>query len=207
MKEYHKINSIFKRDEKGKMLFGQYSCPEFQYLESCLWTFTEKVDGTNIRIRWQDRGISFGGKTDVAQIPAPLATLLAHQFLPLIDTFTAVFGDTSACLYGEGYGAKIQKGGHQYRPTQSFVLFDVQVETWWLLREDIEDIGQKFSVDIVPIIGQGSLLDMIDMVRNGFSSYWGDFLAEGIVARPFVELHTRRGDRVITKLKCKDFPL
>ena len=43
------------------------------------------------------------------------------------------------------------------------------------------------------------------MTRKGFSSQWGDFIAEGIVARPKVEMKTRRGDRIITKIKYRDF--
>jgi len=35
-------------------------------------------------------------------------------------------------------------------------------------------------------------------------SQWGDFIPEGVVARPRVELRTRRGARVIVKLKQKD---
>mgnify|MGYP001604261791 FL=1 len=52
MIEYHKINSLYKRDPRGKMLFGDYSCPEFEYLQNNEWSFQEKIDGTNIRVRW-----------------------------------------------------------------------------------------------------------------------------------------------------------
>ena len=34
---------------------------------------------------------------------------------------------------------------------------------------------------------------------------WGDFTAEGLVARPKTELFGRDGKRVITKIKYKDF--
>ena len=46
---------------------------------------------------------------------------------------------------------------------------------------------------------------MIAMARKGFDSIWGAFKAEGIVARPTVELRTRSGKRIITKIKHKDF--
>ena len=36
-------------------------------------------------------------------------------------------------------------------------------------------------------------------------STWGDFEAEGIVARPKTELMARNGSRLITKIKCRDF--
>ena len=39
----------------------------------------------------------------------------------------------------------------------------------------------------------------------GKQEYWGDFIAEGIVARPKVTLFTRKGERLITKIKHRDF--
>ena len=109
------------------------------------------------------------------------------------------------CLYGEGYGAKIQKGGGNYSAVPKFVLFDVKIGDWYLQREDVEDIAKKLGVDIVPIVGQGTLIEAIELVRKGQKSTWGDFTAEGLVLRPATELKTRRGDRIITKIKHKDF--
>lgn len=129
MSEYHKIQSIFKRDMESRhktLLEGQWTCPEFAYLASNQWTFTEKVDGTNIRVIFQNGGITFGGRTDNAQIPAQLVTRLNEKFLPLAETLKETFSD-GCVLYGEGYGAKIQKGGGNYRADQDFVLFDVRV--------------------------------------------------------------------------------
>jgi len=209
MTEYHKIQTVYKRDPETKfktLLEGDYSLPEFQYLQDNEWVFTEKVDGTNIRVMFDGKCISFGGKTDRAQIPTNLINRLNESFLDKIALFKEVFdGDaTEVCLYGEGYGAKIQSGG-KYRPDQDFVLFDIKIGHWWLQREDIEDIAKKLSIDIVPIIGLGTLVDMVNITRRGFNSLWGNFIAEGIVARPIVELKSRSGDRIITKIKHKDF--
>lgn len=207
MKEYHKIQTVFKRDPATRhktLLEGDFSLPEFQYLANNQWVYTEKVDGTNIRIMFETEKITFGGKTDDAQIPAFLVQRLNDRFLSQIEVFKTSFKD-GVCLYGEGYGAKIQKGGGNYRKDQDFVLFDVKVGEWWLQREDVVLIAQQLNIDVVPIIGQGTLYDMIEMTRKGFMSQWGNFTAEGIVARPKVELKTRRGERVITKIKYKDF--
>ena len=46
---------------------------------------------------------------------------------------------------------------------------------------------------------------MVTAASQGFKSQWGDFMAEGIVARPAQELRTRDGHRIITKIKHKDF--
>jgi hypothetical protein len=35
--EYHKIDSLFKRDTKGQFLEGQHSRPEFDALQDLSW--------------------------------------------------------------------------------------------------------------------------------------------------------------------------
>jgi hypothetical protein len=89
--------------------------------------------------------------------------------------------------------------------TLIFVLFDVKVGDWWLQRESVEDVSAKLGLDIVPIIGRGTLADFVEMGRAGFNSRWGAFAAEGLVGRPGVELKARNGNRIITKIKTKDF--
>ena len=206
--EYHKIQTVFKRDPANRnktLLEGEYSLPEFGYLANNKWVFTEKVDGTNIRVYLRDGKITFGGRTDRTQIPAPLVERLSDRFLSQAERFAEKFGGATACLYGEGYGPKIQKGGGNYRSDQDFVLFDVAVGGWWLQRADVEDVAQFFSLDIVPVVGQGSLGEMVEHARAGIKSTWGDFQAEGYVARPAVEVRTRNNRRIITKIKCRDF--
>ena len=208
MSEYHKIQTIFKRDMASKrktLMEGEWTLPEFEYLAGNAWTFTEKVDGTNIRVIFKDGAIAFGGRTEEADIPSLLAGRLNERFLPLASRLGEVFTDGAAVLYGEGYGAKIQKGGDNYRADQDFVLFDVRVGPWWLQRADVEDVAQKLGLDVVPVIGEGTLHDAVAMAKAGIRSTWGDFQAEGIVARPKVELNTRGGQRLIAKIKCRDF--
>ena len=206
MKEYHKIQTVFLRDPATNyktLLEGTYALPEFEYLKNNGWVFTEKVDGTNIRVMFDGETLTFGGKTDRASIPASLVNKLNERFLPQVDLFKEHFSE-GVCLYGEGYGAKIQSGG-KYRPDQDFVLFDILIGEWWLKREDVEGIAKIFSLGVVPILYIGTLIDILPFVKDGFSSTWGDFQAEGIVARPAVELKARDGSRIITKLKHKDF--
>jgi hypothetical protein len=205
--EYHKIQSIYKRDMTSKrktLIEGEWTLPEFEYLAGNVWTFTEKVDGTNIRVIFKDNGITFGGRTEDAQIPAQLVARLNERFLPMAARLGEVFAD-GAVLYGEGYGAKIQKGGGNYRADQDFVLFDVRVGQWWLQRADVGDVAQKLGIDVVPVIGEGTLHDAVAWAKRGIRSTWGNFQAEGIVARPKTELMTRSGQRLVAKIKCRDF--
>lgn len=118
--EYHKVDSVFKRDPSTKhkaMILGDWARDEFSYLADNTWDFTEKVDGTNIRIMVDPTkvdAIRFGGKTDAAQIPATLVEKLMERFYPQAQRLVEIFPD-GGCLYGEGYGARIQKGGGNYR--------------------------------------------------------------------------------------------
>lgn len=81
MKEYHKIQTLFKRNSKTKrVIIGDYSMIEFEFLKDNIWVFTEKVDGTNIRVIWDGKKVAFGGKTDDAQIPEALLNKLQALF-------------------------------------------------------------------------------------------------------------------------------
>jgi len=191
-----------------RFIIGDYSTPELKYLKDNDWVFTEKVDGMNIRIMWNGKEIIYAGRSDNAQIPMPLMYRLDELFKAKIERFIEIFSeqDSSVCLYGEGYGAKIQKGGGNYiSDGVGFVLFDIQIDGIYLDRESVEDIASKLGISVVPIIGYGTLDEAIQIVKKGHLSAWGDFIAEGIVARPRVEMRTRRGERIITKVKYEDF--
>lgn len=206
MEEYHKISTVYERDPETKfktLKEGVFAKPEFEFLSENEWIFTEKVDGTNIRIMWDGARATFGGRTDNAQLYAPLVEKLQGYFYA--GAMSEIF-DGPVCLYGEGYGAKIQKvGGNYISDGVDFVLFDVNVSGVWLEREKVKDIADKLQIQIVPIVGCGSLYKAIAMCKDSLKSIYGDFMAEGLVCRPKVEMLDRRGRRIITKIKCKDF--
>ena len=210
MIEYHKIQSVYLRDPANRhktFLDGQWSMPEFGFLAKNEWHWTEKVDGTNVRVHWNAEKVTFGGRTEDAQMPLFLVHQLERLF-PRINfqTHFPAPDFTDVMLFGEGYGAKIQKGGGNYNPTGcDFVLFDVMVGGVYLERHNVEDVAQKMGLRVVPILGKGTLEDAIAMTKAGFDSTWGPFKAEGLVMRPAAELFTRRGHRLITKVKQRDF--
>lgn len=213
MKEYHKINSVYKRDTKGKFILGEFSRPEFEYLKDNPWQWTEKIDGTNIRIMFRNIDtleLTFGGKTDNAQMPTKLVNWLNNTLD--VDDFIDVFGATEGvCLYGEGYGAGIQRGGGNYSPDQKFILFDIKIGDFWLERKNVEDIAGKLGLDVVPLTNIETLETMIEAVARLANTDFmppsaiGKALPEGYVGTPVVPLFARNGDRIITKIKYKDF--
>ena len=208
MIEYHKIQSVYLRDPATRhktFLTGQWSLSEFGFLARNEWHWTEKVDGTNVRVHWDGSKMTLGGRTADAQMPLFLVQRIDVLIQP--DALRAAFPEcTDVMLFGEGYGAKIQKGGGNYNSAGcDFVLFDVMVGGVYLERHNVENVAHKMGLRVVPAIGKGPLEDAIALTRAGFDSTWGPFKAEGLVMRPSVELFTRLGHRLITKVKHKDF--
>lgn len=218
--EYQKINTLFLRDEKKVIIPSSFTCDEFEYLKDCKWECTEKIDGTNIRIyisREYDGeddwlyGISFMGRTNKDIIPEHL-NLKLQQIFYRVDwktVFPSLMPGDSVCLYGEGYGNKIQKEGSSYISNDvDFILFDVKYNDWWLKREDCEDIANKCGIKIVPIVGYMTIPEAIDLVKKGFKSSISEdknLIAEGLVLKTPQGLLLRNGKRIITKIKHKDF--
>ncbi len=231
MTEYPKIHTIFKRDmtQKSKPLkMWDWTYPEFEYLQHNDWEFTEKVDGTNLRVMiepsvavegcsapWTQARVRFGGRTGNASLPVPLLDHLNELFSPELKAALIEAFPGGAVLYGEGIGKAIQKG--IYGPQYAFVLFDVFVNDekqqnggWWLEGLNVRNIAVKFGLHYAPVIATGTLVDMIVRVREGIQSeiVWPNGkvpMAEGLIGRPSVQFCTRRGSRIITKLKTKDF--
>jgi len=206
---YPKIQTVFKRDPETNfktLLLDQFSVPEFCYLQENLWEFTEKLDGTNVRVIFEpySESIEFRGRTDRAQMPPNLLCALNGIFHNKVTRMLEKFPD-GACLYGEGVGPGIQKGGGNYGETCTFVLFDVLIDGIWLKSEDVSEIAHTLNLRRAPVIGFGNLHLMQKIVMEGMQSRFGEFQAEGIVARPVLDLRDRMGRRIITKLKTKDF--
>lgn len=209
--EFHKIETLYERDPATfKVRVGEFKNRTYTLLK--YWRWTEKIDGTNIRVNWNpliggpQGNLFFGGKTDNAQIRADLYKLLQQTFT--IEKLQDVFPDADVVLYGEGYGAGIQKGGGAYSPTKNFILFDVLVGgKWWLSHENVADVADKLGIAMVPDFGLMTLEEATQLVCTGFKSHLNGGLkdAEGLVGRPEETLFDKKGARLIVKLKTKDF--
>ena len=219
MAEYQKIQTLFKRDERNIIIPDQFTYPEFEVLKDLKWECTEKIDGTNIRIELESSGnpedgiiMSFKGRTDKAIIPEHLLTKLNWLFdrerLMEVLNITDETQDCNITLYGEGYGAKIQKGGNYISNDVDFILFDVKIGKWWLDRESIKDIANKLGINVVPLMGYMTIPEAIEYVKKGFKSTIAenkDYDAEGLVLKTPCGLLKRDGERLITKIKTVDF--
>lgn len=208
MREYHKIETVFNRSTDGdkRLIWGDYRNETVEYLANNIWQFTEKIDGTNIRIHWDGHNIEIGGRTDRAQIPKHLMDYLSATFLTpeVEELFEQTYGEKDVMLFGEGYGAKIQNGG-DYRSDVSFILFDVLIGDNWQSRELVGTTAKMFGIDVVPIVLEGTIGDGIDYVMQHNNSTIGNAVMEGVVGRPKVEMKDQRGNRIIVKIKWRDF--
>ena len=219
--KYPKIETLYVRSKTDwKVLTDQIRCPEFELVR--WWLVTDKIDGTNVRvILTPDGDVEIRGRTDKAQFnPEVLQTL--QDMFPA-DRVQSAFEQEdegkwglwpTVVLYGEGYGEKIQKGG-KYRKRQSFRLFDVRVGDWWLNWDDVCDVANKLEIKTVPVVTlltvpltnwDGDITRFLQSSEVAWQDSKYDCIdAEGIVARTDPLLFTRRGDRVMWKLKFKDF--
>ena len=208
MIEYNKIETLWKRDMEGtkKLLEGEFRNPVVEFLKDNVWQFTEKFDGANIRVYWDGHTITFGGRTEKAQIPAFLLDYLLATFKTneAEQIFEEKFGETPVILFGEGYGPRIQKGGN-YRSDVSFILFDVYIAGNYQPRASVEDVARSFGIDVVPIVLEGTIQEGVDFVKAHPKSTMGTAYMEGVVGRPRVEMRDRCGKRVIVKIKWEDF--
>lgn len=205
--EYKKILNPFMRDHDngGRLVYGAWTLPMFEYLAYGTWILTEKVGGVNVRVvvDSDNKTVSFYGRTDKAVIPVPLATHLTYHFNPISSRLFEAF-PRGACLYGEGYGAGI-RDGVKYKKTQSFIMFDIMADGRFMDHHEVEAVGELLSILVVPVVGEGSLFDAIDAVSNNMKSRWGNFTSEGIVAKTKVCLYDKYGNRAITKIQYRDF--
>ncbi len=222
--KYPKIQNIFNRSrmgttsrkDKGTLVIDSYAAPEFKLLEKVEWEVYEKIDGTNIRIKWDGKGYEVRGRTDNAQLPKGLLKEIDRVID--VDKFREVFGDNVVILYGEGYGANIQKVGKLYSESYKFILFDILIGQFWLTHDDILDIGRRLNIDVVrrlhdDVIGSVKINCMgvsrpygiIGLCHQGFMSSIGSAPAEGVIIKPSLGLKNRRGKRIIAKVKCSDF--
>ena len=221
--EYHKINALYNRWRKdldpietlplnkkyGDFKDGEFAQSEFEYLFNNQWIWSEKLDGTNIRIyaNWSEQyGIhtfEVKGKDENSSIPKYVLEWINNWIYENAQIVSDLFAAEDIILYGEGVGTKIQKVGHNFG-SQHFKLFDVYINGFWLQKDDVLDIANKLSLD-TPITWIGTIQDAIDKVKTLPVSSFGNFTIEGYVGQPIVRLNDAKQKRITTKIKVCDF--
>jgi len=203
-KEYSKIPTLFERGDDFQFKSSlEFTKPEFKEIKH--FEVTEKIDGTNIRIVYENGELFFGGRTDNADLPSPLLEKLKSMFD--LSKLKELFEGKKVTFFGEGYGAGIQNPtGKKYSDTQNFILFDINIGGFWLSYNDLSSIAAKLNIRNVPRLGFLTIDQIVEMVFEGFPSQIGDVpICEGIIAKSPSGMLDRMGNRVMFKLKYKDF--
>ena len=235
--KYPKIQSLWKRDPDNKFVIMErkYAEPIFEFVDR--WIVSEKIHGMNIRVMYEyspgykldgiidkpHETLKFGGRTDNAQLPV----FLYEKLMELFDKekLREVFvkqqqnSPTRVILFGEGFGARIQKGGGNYvSDGVDFALFDVyifesnpnrSVRGWWLTRDAVKEIAEKLGIsrthETTSIFTKEDIIKMIKGKQTSLIAENKDHIAEGIVARADPPILFRNGNPVMFKLKVEDY--
>lgn len=218
---YPSIETLFTRDpDTHKLVPGEYKEEVFSLIKE--WEWTEKIDGTNIRVMYYctkdavtlEPWMKIGGRTENAQLPMGVVDYIQSKLTA--EKLHETFGEKSVMIFGEGYGDKIQEGSGYIHPDdpvrQKFIVFDICVgEKYWLKREAVVGICESLGLDVVPLVIVGGYNEdenaPIYLVQRGFKSQLGPLSkdAEGLVGRTKVPLFDAKGRRIIAKLRTEDF--
>lgn len=220
---FPKIYNPFKRSEDGRCVeVGKWARDEFEILADSQWTGTEKMDGTNVRIVWEPRtdALFIMGRGPNTQMHPDLKASLVNTFMEdgrwhaAFEKDLLAEADVWVVLYGEGIGPGIQKGGGMYCGSKDFCLFDVRVggrSGLWLKQDDVTEVAQKMALMRAPILGVATLKQwMLYASQEGFKTKLPgadpNKQAEGVMCRPQGNFLTRRGERIICKVKTNQLP-
>ena len=214
--KYAKFSSPFKKDEKF-INTNELS----QKLPKGRWIKTEKIDGTNIRIiltkpnEVGEREVLIGSRKLILNE----ADKGSKQYLDCIKEVNLFklkeyFKDINSTIiiYGEGYGAGVQRGGI-YSLEKNYRVFDIRIGEAYQDFEYVEKVCIDNQLNLVPINSEveeityeecvESLEDFDEtLIKEGSGGK-----PEGIVYKFEPVLLNKYGERLIFKVKHKDFVL
>ncbi len=113
-------------------------------------------------------------------------------------------------LFGEVYGAKVQKG-YSYDSTTGYVgfrAFDLLIEGRYLNHDDFVAQCEHFGVEIAPVLYKGPFsLPAIKSVADGPTTVGEGHIREGVVVRPMAERRHPSVGRLVMKYVGDDYLL
>lgn len=214
MKQYHKIETLFNRDMNGskQLIEGSFRSYVLEMLANYpIWTWYEKLDGSNHQIEWDGHNLTLHGRTEKSNIPQHILDYYNNKFNnnETEELFEQIFGGSKVVLYFEAIGPKIQSFGAKYSDEVKFVLLDAYFENSdsFANYEHLSDLAKAFNVDVKLCVGTGTLFDAIKYVQTIPMSKYAkhELPIEGVVCVPNIELKDGRTDeRIIVKIKGCD---
>ena len=210
---YHKIPSLWKRDENGEFT-EKYTSQLVRtvFKSDIIMVVLEKIDGTNVRVYWDGYDFSFWGRKGKSEMPESLIKKLESIFdnETMEALFEQIFGKNEVIIFGEGIGKKIS-GGRYYNGDYDLIVFDVMVNGRYVNYLAFVDIVATIGLKDAPIL---ETIDDVDSLIKLIKDYDGEipsklnenYPAEGYVVKPLnLNLYDNRGERCIVKIKQKDY--
>lgn len=229
----------------NKIILGDFSNKEAEYLFDVKWEVTSKIDGTNSKIAYYPSSgeIKVGGKSDTADslhgqfeylqaIADRIKPILAEMYPKECARFSQVLDDNKKPIYedvdgneskkivtleeepiyinGEYYGNGVQKGGSYIKDGNDFIVFDIRQQGWWIPSAMRHEICEKLGLNEVPSLGMMTLREAEKLVIDGFKTLLPNvsdpsLIEEGVVCRTPINLKASNGERIIVKIKHKDY--
>lgn len=207
MKEYHKIETLFKFDGETKKYTKEFYNKSVEILKDNQWLFTEKIDGTNLRIFWDGHKLQYGGRTNNAQFSVDQIKFIEEKLVnENIETiFEQKFQDVEVYVFGELFGVKIQNGGlYTDGKGLDFKVFDIEVGGVILTYESMMTLATELNYDYVPLVLTGTIDSAINYVLTHDTSTFSNAKLEGLVGKPIGDFRDRLGKRIVVKIKKRD---
>lgn len=217
--QYHHIDApthinqqLFDETKKRKLLTPSslngheiYRSTALMYLRHSDWCYKRKLDGENQRVWWNGEQVVWNGKSNAYNCKQDWVDYMNNTFQE--ELFEEIFGrDRDVMLYGERMGQKVQENELGLDHTE-FILFDVCVNGQFLGQDAINEIGHRLGINTCFDFMQGADMLYVDTLDNLIlACERGDFKDwEGIVAQPMIELRDQKGERIVTKIKTRDY--
>jgi hypothetical protein len=172
-----------------------------------LWA-TEKIHGTSANVRWDGKDVKYfsGGCSH-----DEFVKLFNHDELKA--KFTEIFGtDTTVIVFGEAYGGKCQGMSATYGKKLFFTAFEINCGDKWLAVDKADMFCGMLGIEFVPYVRIPATLAAIDAerdapsiiaVRRGQTDK--EYIREGVVLRPIVEMTMNNDERIMAKHKRDEF--
>ena len=208
MKEYHKIETLFKfSQEHKKFIYGKFYNENVELLKDNKWFFTEKIDGTNFRIHWDGHKLQYAGRTDKAQFLKEQIDFIEKELVneEIEQLFEQKFNEKIVTVYGELYGNKIQNGGlYTNGNGLDFKVFDIEICDIFLKFNDMQELANELGYGSVPLAMVGTIQNAIDYCERFDKSLFSNAKLEGLVGKPIGDFRDRLGKRIVVKIKKRD---
>jgi hypothetical protein len=207
MKEYQKIETLYRFDQATKRFTDEFYNKDVILLKDNKWIFTEKIDGTNFRIYWDGHKLTYAGRTDDSTFNKEQIDFIESELVNETReiVFEQKFQNKQVYVFGELYGSKIQNGGlYTDNGGMAFRVFDIEIDGIILTFENARELAAELGFAFVPYVFTGTIDEGILFVKVNEHSTFSKAKFEGLVGKPVGDFRDRLGNRIVVKIKRRD---